>query len=92
MDNNDINTLKDKITALEKENQELKNEVESLTQYVEQLEDFLKDEAAIYADSAEEEDITQIRTYSRGKETAFQYVLENINKMKPKKDSPDKKD
>jgi cell division protein FtsB len=90
MDNEKIKELSKRVVALETENQELKKEVASLNQYVEQLEDFLKDEAAIYADSAEEDEVTQIRTYARGKETAFQYVLDNINKMKPKKEPTDK--
>ncbi|MCP5045759.1 MAG: hypothetical protein GY940_01205 [bacterium] len=93
MDNMDrdkkITELSGRVNALETENRELKKEVESLNHYIEQLEDFLKDEAEVYADAADEDEVTQIRTFSRGKETAFQYVLDNLAKTKPKKTPPE---
>ncbi len=74
------------VESLQKENAKLRHKVDKLTKYIDELEAFLKDEAAVYEDAASADPLTEIRTFSRGKETAFQYVLDILKKLKPDED------
>ncbi|MCP4149168.1 MAG: hypothetical protein GY757_15585 [bacterium] len=81
-----LKPVMEKNASLTKENALLKEKVENMTRYVEELENFLKDEAELSGSAAADDPITQIRTYSRGKESAFQYVLDILRKLKPEEE------
>ncbi|MCP4218566.1 MAG: hypothetical protein GY765_28285 [bacterium] len=72
------------LESLRTENDALRKKITKMERYIEELEAFLKDEAAVYETEAAEAPITEIRTFSRGKETAFHYVLDILQKLKPK--------